>query len=281
MTKPRKLHTIVGAAAAVGLAAAGAAVAADRLSGTATPAAAPAVGSYISAGSGTKPTDGPGRGGPHHDIADAAAYLGLTEAQLTTALSGGKTLAQVADATSGKSASGLIDALVAAEKTEIAADVKAGRLTQAQADERLANLRAHETAEVNGTFRGHGPGGRGHGGPHAAFTAAAAYLGLDQSALETQLRSGKTLAQVAEATSGKSKAGLIAAIVAAEKTELAAAVKAGRLTQADADKIGADLTARVTDLVEGKLPPRGDHDGRGHGPDGFRPAGAPAAGTHI
>jgi hypothetical protein len=280
MTKPRKLHTIVGAAAAVGLAAAGAAVAADRLSGTASPAAAPVAGSYISAGSGTKPTDGPGHGGRHHDLADAAAYLGLTEAQLTTALSGGKTLAQVADATSGKSASGLIDALVAAEKTEIAADVKAGRLTQAQADERLANLRAHETAEVNGTFRGHGPGGRGdHGGPHAALAAAAAYLGLDAAALETSLRSGKTLAQVAEATSGKSKAGLIAAMVAAEKTELAAAVKAGRLTQADADKIGADLTARVTDLVEGKLPPRGDHDGRGHGPDGFRPA--PAAGTHI
>ena len=59
----------------------------------------------------------------------------ISQADLLTPLQSGKTLAQVAGATSGKSVAGLIDALVAAEKTELAAAVTAGRLTQAQADQ--------------------------------------------------------------------------------------------------------------------------------------------------
>ena len=173
-----------------------------------------------------------------------------------TQLEAGKTLAQVADATSGKSAAGLVDALVAAEKTEIAAAVTAGRLTQAQADQFTATLKARFTALVNGTEPEHGPGGPGgHGFGHGPggdeFTAAASYLGLTESALATQLQAGKTLAQIANGTSGKSAAGLIDALVAAEKTEIAAAVTAGRLTQAQADQIVPTLTERFTALVNG------------------------------
>jgi hypothetical protein len=273
--------------AVVGLAAAGAAVAANKLSGSKVSQQA-APGSFVAASSGATAgaPHGFGHGGPgrgHDDIAAAAAYLGITQDALVTQLQAGKTLAQVADATSGKSAAGLIDAMVAAEKTEIAAAVKAGQLTQAQADQMTANLKAHETAEVNGTFRGHGgPGGPGgpHGAHHGeALAAAATYLGVSQSTLLTELQSGKTLAQIAEATSGKSTAGLVAALVAAEKTELAAAVKAGDLTQAQADEISSGLQARVTAMVNGQRPA---HDGPGddHGPpNGFRP-GAPT-GTHI
>jgi hypothetical protein len=46
----------------------------------------------------------------------AAAYLGTTPAALKSELHSGKTLAQLAGATAGKSTTGLIDALVAAEK---------------------------------------------------------------------------------------------------------------------------------------------------------------------
>ena len=271
--------------AVVGLAAAGAAVAANKLSGSKSSQQL-AAGSFVAANStataGTARGLGhgaPGRG--HDDIAAAAAYLGITQDALVTQLQSGKTLAQVANATSGKSAAGLIDAMVAAEQAEIAAAVKAGQLTQAQADQMTANLKAHETAEVNGTFHGHGgPGGPGgpHGGhgPGDALAAAATYLGVSQSALLTQLQSGKTLAQIAEGTSGKSTAGLVAALVAAEKAELATAVKAGDLTQAQADQIAAGLQARVTAMVNGQRPPHdGDHDG---GPNGFRPA---TSGTHV
>jgi hypothetical protein len=282
MTPSKKIQTGIASVAVVGLAAAGAAVAANKLHGSQAPQTL-AVGSFVAANSGAKSgteRDHDGPGFRHDDLADAASYLGITQAALETALQSGKTLAQVADATSGKSAAGLIDALVAAEKSELAAAVKAGDLTQAQADQLAANLKAHETAEVNGTFRGGhgGPGGRhGRHGHGDGLAAAATYLGVTQSALITQLQSGKTLAQIAEATSGKTSAGLVAALVAAQKTELAAAVKAGHLTQAQADQIATGLQTRVTALVNGTRPA---HDGPGHdgGPSGFRPA---AAGNHI
>ena len=64
----------------------------------------------------------------------------------------------------------VIDAIVASDKAEIDAAVQAGTMTQAQADERLANLTQHVTDEVNGMAGG--PGGRGHGGPHDQAPAA-------------------------------------------------------------------------------------------------------------
>ena len=112
-------------------------------------------------------------GGPGgDDFAAAVSYLGLTAAQVQTDLAGGQTLAQIAASTSGKSADGLIAALVAAEKTEIAAKVTAGTITQAQADAVIPTLTARFTAFVNGMggHGGFGPGGPGGHGP-AADTA--------------------------------------------------------------------------------------------------------------
>jgi len=282
MTPSKKIQTGLTAVAVVGLAAAGAAVAANKLSGSTAPQQI-AAGSFVAANSSSAAgaAHGFGHGGPgrgHDDLAAAAAYLGITQDALVTQLQSGKTLAQIANATSGKSAAGLIDAMVAAEQAEIAAAVKAGQLTQAQADQLTAHLKAHETAEVNGTFHGHGGPGGPHGGhgPGDALAAAATYLGISQSALIAQLQSGKTLAQVAEATGGKSTAGLVAALVAAEQAELAAAVKAGSLTQAQADQIASGLQARVTALVNGQ---HRLHDGHGPGDDAGTPA--PAAGAHI
>jgi hypothetical protein len=106
---------------------------------------------------------GPGFGHHHYDLDEAAAYLGLSEDALRTRLESGETLAQVAQA-EGKSVSGLIDALVAEEKQELADAVTAGRLTQAQADEHLTSLRARVTDKVNGVRPQFG-GGRRFGGP--------------------------------------------------------------------------------------------------------------------
>lgn len=189
------------------------------------------------------------RGGD--DLAAAASYLGSTTSDLVAQLRAGKTLAQVADATSGKSAAGLIDALLAHEKQELADAVKAGRLTQAQADAISPTLQQRVTNLVNGVHAVlPGPGFGRHGVP-GDLQAAASYLGVTTAALVDDLRSGKTLAQVANATSGKSAAGLIDALVAHEKQKLADAVKAGRLTQAQADAISATLQQRVTDVVNG------------------------------
>ncbi len=197
-----------------------------------------------------------GPDGMHDDLSIAATYLGFTESELRTKLRSGKTMAAVANATDGKSADGLVDALVDAAKKNIAADVSSGRLTQSQADGILSTLQQHITARVNSTGPPGGPHGRG--GPHGGIDAAAAYLGLSESALRTQLQAGKTLGEIADATAGTSKAGLIAALVADEKSHLDQAVKDGRLTQSQADDMAANSEARVTDLVNGKLPPRPD-----------------------
>ncbi len=212
------------------------------------------------------------RGGD--DLAAAATYLGTTADDLQSKLASGQTLAQIADATSGKSASGLIDALVTHEKTELQQAVTDGKLTQSQADQLETNLSDRITALVNGTRpAGPGPGGRFGIGPfHRGddLAAAATYLGTTADDLQSKLASGQTLAQIADATSGKSASGLIDALVAHEKTELQQAVTDGKLTQSQADQLETNLSDRITALVNGTRP-------AGPGPGGhfFKGGGAP------
>ena len=99
------------------------------------------------------------RGGPHGghhfgvfaDLGVAAKYLGLTDAELRTALEGGKSLADVAKA-QNKSVDGLVDALLAAAKTRLDQAVEKGRLTKAQETEMLSGLKERITDLVNGRF---------------------------------------------------------------------------------------------------------------------------------
>ena len=152
---------------AVALVAAGAAYAATQFHGSSAVNARGAFGGPMMRGGGgyLPGGDRDGRFGvrrPGGDLSAAATYLGIGEDALSQQLQSGKTLAQIANATSGKSAAGLIDALVTAQKTQIAAAVKAGMLTQAMADQLTADLQARITARVNGTF---GPGRGGDFGP--------------------------------------------------------------------------------------------------------------------
>ncbi len=106
--------------------------------------------------------------GPHlHLGLDAAAtYLGLGAAELRTQLDAGKSLADVAKA-QGKSVDGLVDAMVAAEKKRLDEAVAAGKLTQAQADGLLAEVKEHTADLVNRTLpeRRFDHRFRGFGGP--------------------------------------------------------------------------------------------------------------------
>jgi hypothetical protein len=138
--------------------------------------------------------------------------------------------------------------------------------------------------------RGFGRRAFGLGGPGGGLSAAATYLGLSQTQLFQQLQTGKTLAQIANGASGKSAAGLIDAMVSAQQSQIAAAVKAGTLTQAMADRITADLKARISAMVNGSFgpgrrgfgDPDGDHGGFGFGPPGGGQAPqAPTTTTHI
>ena len=111
------------------------------------------------------PMGGHMMGFPH--LGAAATYLGVSESDLRTQLQDGKTLADVAKA-KGKTVDGLVTALVADEKKELAQAVSDGRLTQAQADDMLANAKSRFTDMVNGVQPEGGPGGF-HGGPPPGF----------------------------------------------------------------------------------------------------------------
>ena len=101
-----------------------------------------------------------GHGGPGLDA--AATALGITADELRTDLQGGKTIAQVA-ADKGVDVQTVIDAMVADAKSHLAAEVASGEHTQAEADQKLADLTQRITDSVNNgrPARGdHGPGDR-------------------------------------------------------------------------------------------------------------------------
>jgi hypothetical protein len=111
---------------------------------------------------------GPGHhgGGPRAGMTAAAKYLGLTEAELHAKLEGGKSLADVAKA-ENKSVDGLKAAIEKAVRADIAKAVTDKKLTQAQADEILKDLKSRIAGKVarKGDEHRRGGPGRGHGGP--------------------------------------------------------------------------------------------------------------------
>jgi hypothetical protein len=160
----------------------------------------------------------------------------------------------------------LNSALKGAFEDRLAAAVKAGRLTQAQADKIKKQVEQNGGPPVLGPpgARGFGAGGPrllhrfgGPGGPvHDGIDAAAKYLGLTDKQLLGKLKAGKSLADVAGDQS-KSVDGLKSAIKGSVKSYLDQAVKAKKLTQAQEDKILGNLDQRLNDLVNRKgLGPR-------------------------
>ena len=100
-----------------------------------------------------------GKGGAGVEV--AAQALGMTADELHTALDGGQTLAQVAS-DKGVNVQVVIDALVASATNHINEEVASGELTQAEADEKLANVTDRVTERVNNPRPEGGPrGGQG------------------------------------------------------------------------------------------------------------------------
>ena len=203
---------------------------------------------------------------------DVAKRLHVTPAQLSSALSGATT-------------------------DQIQAAVKAGQLSQAQANALEQRLKNGATAPLGqltpgfgagprafavpkGGF-GSGPAGPGGPGPFFGFrgfgfglNSAAAYLGLTNAQLFQQLQSGKSLAQIA-GTKGKTVAGLENAMTAPIKKALDAAVAKKAISAAREKQILSRYTANLSKQInqKGLAPagPRGFFRGGG-GPGG---AGGP------
>jgi hypothetical protein len=160
----------------------------------------------------------------------------------------------------GISTQKLQDATKAAAIDQVDTDLKAGRITKAQADEMKARINAggvplfFDGPHRFGDFGRRGPGGVERGGH---LPAAANYLGLTVPQLFQKLSGGMSLADVAKAQ-GKSVDGLKAAMLADAKTHLDQAVKDGMLTEAQATQELNELKSRIDAIVNGTFPGPGD-----------------------
>jgi hypothetical protein len=76
-------------------------------------------------------------------------YLGLSPATIRGDLASGQTLAQIANATPGKSSAGLVDAIMTSLKTRLDAAVTHGMLSSTTESAILTHLNTKVTAVVN------------------------------------------------------------------------------------------------------------------------------------
>jgi hypothetical protein len=184
-------------------------------------------------------------------LSAAVTYLGVGKATIVADLKAGQSLAQIATA-QGKTGDGLVAALLAPAKLKLDAAVTTGKLTAARETTFLTRLQTALTALVNKASVLPKPNAIGHVNvnPAAVLQATTQYLGLKLRDLVAQLRTGKTLADVAVAQ-GKTSDGLTAAIVASVKTKLDAQVSAGRITQQQETTFLAQLQTSVTTFVTG------------------------------
>lgn len=150
----------------------------------------------------------------------------------------------------------LSDALKQALKNRVDAAVRDGRLTKEQAARLKERIDSGGAPLFGPGFRGPGPVFRHHHGLfHAKFEAAARYLDLSEAELRQALENGKSLAQVAR-DRNKSVDGLVDALVADAEKKLDQAVENGDLTEAEKREMLSGLRERITDLVNGRFPPR-------------------------
>jgi hypothetical protein len=177
-------------------------------------------------------------------LGSAAAYLGLSQAQVRAQVRSGKSLAQIATA-EGKSVDGLKAAVLTAFKAKVAAARAAGRIDAAKAERLLGRAPAIVQRLVMRTPRTRADRVRLRGG---MLKVAADYVGFTPKQLVYELRSGTSLAQVATAR-GKSVTGLEAALFAAFKAKVDAAVASGRLDAARAQKLLQRAPAHIARIV--------------------------------
>lgn len=127
-----------------------------------------------------------------------------------------------------------------------------GTLTAGQADAVTTHLIENRPERLNrGGHRDHGDRGgrRGHGGFDRSGVITD-LLGIDAETLRDELRSGSTLAEIAEAN-GVETSALIDAIVAQAGERFDTAVENERLTAEEAAEKLAEFEAKVTERING------------------------------
>ncbi|MDB5085102.1 MAG: hypothetical protein JWN30_1988 [Bacilli bacterium] len=177
------------------------------------------------------------------------ALLHLDAATLKNDLKAGQSLADIAAAQKVDEQQ-VIDLLVADFKQKLASAVQAGKITQAQADQKSANIadQVKQMVERKGAFGKEGPLEKGELANNSALLAL---LNIDAPTLQKDLKAGQSLADIAVAQKVDEQK-VIDLLVSDMQQQLASAVQAGKLTQAQADQKSANIAADVKQMVERK-----------------------------
>ncbi|GIK42051.1 MAG: hypothetical protein BroJett011_58840 [Chloroflexota bacterium] len=227
-----------------------------------------------------------GRGGPwggpeNSLIAVAAEKLGLTTQELLTELQAGKTIAEVA-AEKNVAVDDIVEAVVASRTERLNQLVTDGQLTQEQADAMLTLMKANITERINaewpaggfgrgmmggdrwgggmmggmmgggrwggGMMGGIMGGGRWGGPGNSPMFTVAEELGLTPVELMTELRAGKSVADIA-AEKNVAVDTIVDAVLAPRTDRLNDLVAKGQLTQEEVDSRLANLRVDVIDWL--------------------------------
>ncbi|HEX5224667.1 MAG TPA: hypothetical protein VFW29_06010 [Solirubrobacteraceae bacterium] len=172
------------------------------------------------------------------DVAIAALYLGTSTSALRAELRSGRSLADVAAHTKGRTAAGVEHAILGERERALAAQ---SRLTAAQRRARLRvlRLRVARRVHVSRPFA-LGP---------VNLETAAHYLGARPDELRSELARGRTLAAIASSTPGRSTTGLLDALLRSRRASLERSQHAGSITAAQAQQRLAALRARVETVI--------------------------------
>lgn len=177
--------------------------------------------------------------------------LNLSPMEIVSQLQADKSLADIAKAQQ-VDLQKVKDAITGSIKTQLDAAVKAGKMTQAQAD------KANQTVNlwVDDAVNFHKSAVPANGNPQdlkqyftPVLNSVASTLNLTPDQLEKELHSGKSLGDIARAQQVDLQK-VKDAITGSAKTQLDAAAKAGKFTQAQADKAYQTLTLWIDELVK-------------------------------
>jgi hypothetical protein len=187
----------------------------------------------------------------------SATYLAMKPADLRAKLPG-TSLAAIANGTTGKNRDGLVAALTKTADDAIAKALTDGKVTKEQADKATAAVPDHIAKFVDQTYPMKAPRPLAKAPTTVqsfigdAVAAGRDYLGLTQADIVTQLKTGKSLGDIANATTGKNRDGLVNAITAATNAKIGKAQTDGKLTADQATQLMTAVPFAVATIVDHK-----------------------------
>ena len=175
----------------------------------------------------------------------AAHSVGVSRKDLVAQLKSGKSIAQVATA-HNVAPQAVVDALVQAATKRIEAAQQAGKITAVRATTLEGKAKTRADKFVNATHASRKL--RRAATAQKGLALAAQTIGIDRSQLISELRSGKTIADVARGHNVDPKT-VVDALVKAATDRIQAAEQAGKIDAARAKSLEQNVNGRIEKLV--------------------------------